>query len=196
MEPKLTGVVLAGGQSRRMGRNKALMVLEGQPLVARVLARLSPLCDELIISANDPAPYADLPARVVPDVIKGRGALSGIHASLAAMRHRWAVVVACDMPFVNQALLGHMATLTAGCDVVVPRVKGEYEPLHALYSTACVAPIADLIAERPQRLVALYHHVRVRVVPEETVRSFDPELRSFVNVNTPQEWTALQRMLE
>ena len=192
-KPALSGIVLAGGQSRRMGRNKALLELEGQTLIARVLERLSPLCDELIISANDVELYADLPVQVVPDLIAGRGALSGIHAGLATMRHDKAVVVACDMPFLSLSLLRYMVVMSSGYDVVSPRVDGFFEPLHAVYSARCVEPIAQLIAKGPRRVVDLYRQIRLREVTKADVQLFDAAL-SFVNVNTHKEWAEVQRL--
>jgi molybdopterin-guanine dinucleotide biosynthesis protein A len=190
----LSGIVLAGGESHRMGRNKALLELDGQTLIARVLDRLALLCDELIVSADAVELYADLPARVVPDLIPDRGVLGGIHAGLAAMRNDKAVVVACDMPLLSLRLLRYMVTLSPGYDVVVPRMGGFYEPLHAVYSARCVKPIAHLIAEGPRRVVDLYQRVRLREVSEEDVRLFDAA-SSFVNVNTPQDWAEVQRLI-
>lgn len=192
--PGLSGIVLAGGQSQRLGRNKALIELGGQPLIARVLDKLSQLCDELIVSANEVELYADLPARVVPDVIPGRGALSGIHAGLTAMHNAWAVVVACDMPFLSLPLLRYMTVVAPGYDVVVPRVDRYYEPLHALYAASCTAPIAQLVTEGPRRIVDLYQRVRVREVTTEEVQLLDAEL-AFFNVNTPAEWAQAQRLI-
>ena len=189
----LTGIVLSGGSSQRMGRNKALMELDGQTLIGRTLDKLSRLCDELIISANDVELYAHLPARVIPDVIPGRGALSGIHASLAGMRHERAVVVACDMPFLSLPLLRFMVAVAPGYDVVVPRLGGYYEPLHAVYSASCIAPIEQLLAAGPQRIVGLFERVRVREVTQDQVRLFRAAL-SFVNVNTPEDWAEAQRL--
>jgi len=190
----LTGIVLAGGQSRRMGRNKALMALEGQTLIGRVLDKVSSLCDELIISANDADLYAGLPARVVPDIVPRRGALSGIHAGLSAMRNEMALVVACDMPFLNLRLLRYMIVIAPGYDVIVPRVGGSYEPLHAMYSVNCIAPIAQLMDQGPRRVIDFYKHVQVREVAQDKIALFEAEL-SFVNVNTPQEWVDAQRLI-
>ncbi len=192
---ELSGIVLAGGQSRRMGRNKALLELNGQTLIARVLDRLALLCDELIVSTNDVELYADLPARVVPDLVPGWGALGGVHAGLAAASNERAVVVACDMPLLNLPFLRYMAVVSPGYDVVVPHVGGFYEPLHAVYNVCCVEPIAQLIAEGSQRITDLYRRVRLRELGEEDVRLFDAAL-SFVNVNTPQEWSELQRLMD
>lgn len=176
-----------------MGRNKALLELAGKTLIARVLDCLSRLCDELIISANEADLYAHLPGRIIPDVIPGCGALSGIHAGLAAMRNERAVVVACDMPFLSLSLLRYMVILASGHDVVVPRYGGYYEPLHAVYSVNCVGHIEKLVAEEPRRVVALYEHVRIREVTEAEVRLFGAEL-AFFNVNAPEDWEQLQRL--
>lgn len=192
-QSSLSGVVLAGGHSRRMGRNKAFMELDGKPLIARVLDRLAQLCDELIISANDVELYSHLPAKVVADVIPGRGALSGIHAGLAAMRNETALVVACDMPFLNLPLLRFMTVVAQGFDVVVPRIAEYFEPLHAIYRVSCIEPIEKLVADEPRRVVDLYQNVHVREVTEDEVRLFDAEL-SFFNVNTPAEWAEAQRL--
>ncbi len=189
----LSGIVLAGGHSQRMGRNKALMELEGRTLISRVLDKLTRLCDELIISANGAEAYGDLPARVVADVIQGRGAFSGIHAGLRAMRNERAVVVACDMPFLSLSLLRFMAAVSPGFDVVVPRLGEYYEPLHAVYSANCVGPIEQLLACGPRRIASLYQLVRVREVTQDEVHLFGAGL-SFVNVNTPEDWAEVQRL--
>jgi molybdopterin-guanine dinucleotide biosynthesis protein A len=189
----LSGIVLAGGKSQRIGRDKALLELEGRTLITHVLDRLSPLCGELIISTNAGELYTHLPARIIPDVIPGRGALSGIHAGLAAMRNERAIVVACDMPFLNLPFLRYMVSIAPGYDVVVPRPGRDYEPLHAVYAASCVEPIAQLVAEGPRRIVELYQRVQVREVTAGEVRLFDADL-SFFNVNTPEEWARARRL--
>ncbi len=189
-ELPLSGIVLAGGQSRRMGRDKAFMTFQGRSLIERTLDVLARLCQELIIVADRTERYAHL-ARTVPDVFKGRGTLGGIHAGLAVMIHDLAIVVACDMPFLNLQALDYMVGLAPGCDVVVPHVAGYYEPLHAVYRRSCVGPIADLLAAGPSRIVEFYDQVRVCRVGEEDIRRFDPDLRTLTNVNTPKDWGRL-----
>lgn len=173
-----------------MGRDKALLELGGQSLLERTLDVLTTLCDELIVVADEARRYARL-ARVVPDVFTGSGTLGGVHAGLAAMKNDWGIVVACDMPFLDVRVLGYMAGLAPGYDVVVPFVAGNYEPLHAVYSKRCVEPIAALLAQGPQRIICFYDQVRVRRVEEGEVRRFDPTLRTWINVNTPEEWRRL-----
>jgi molybdopterin-guanine dinucleotide biosynthesis protein A len=187
----VSGVVLCGGESRRMGRNKALLELQGQPVIALVLDRLGKLCDELIVAANDVDTYADLPARIVPDIFPVKGPLSGIHAGLSAVGHDIAIVVGCDMPFLSLPLLRYMALVAPGHDVVVPYLNGEYEPLHAIYRRTCIEPIERLLSQGSRRVIALYEFVRVREVTQNEVDLFDGA-RSFFNINTPEDWEIAQ----
>src|SRR5437870_2193319 len=103
--------ILAGGPSSRMGQNKALLQFRGKPLLQRQIEILSPLFDQLIVGANDPAPYASFNVRVVPDVLSERCALTGIHALLKGATHDRVFVVACDMPFLNPSLIDQMMSL-------------------------------------------------------------------------------------
>lgn len=183
----LSGIVLAGGQSRRMGRNKAWLEFRGRPLIEHVLDILAVLCDDLVIVADQTQDYSHL-ARTVPDVFKRRGALAGIHAGLLAMANDLAIVVGCDMPFLNVRVLRYMIDLACDYDVVVPCIDGYYEPLHAIYRQSCAAPIAQFLTGGPRRIIEFYDQVRVRPVSQDEISRFDPALQTLVNVNTPQEW--------
>jgi molybdopterin-guanine dinucleotide biosynthesis protein A len=197
-ESLYSGIVLAGGASRRMGRDKRFLDLDGESLLARVLARLRPLVSELIVVTRDPEPLAGLGARVVTDRYPGMGVLAGVHAGLSAARNAWAFVVAGDMPLLNPALLRAMAEMAdaATTDAVVPCWNGMFEPLHGLYRVAACAPAAErvLLAGR-RRIIAFYSEVRVHAIPEADVRCWDPSGDSFCNVNTPEEWEAALRRL-
>lgn len=193
---RYTGVVLAGGQSRRLGRDKRFLELHGRPLIAWVLERLAPLVEELLIVAPDPAPLVALGVPVVADRFPGQGVLAGVHAGLAAARGEWAFVVAADMPWLNPALLRAMSQLGgADEDAVVPRWRGELEPLHALYRPAVCAPAAEAALQRGERrVIAFYPAVRVRIMEEAAVAGWDPAGQSFSNINTADDWeNALRR---
>ena len=141
----VSAIILAGGESRRMGTNKALLALDGQPLIAHVAARLQPLAADLIVVTNTPEVYAflarDFNARLIPDALPLRSSLVGLFSGLVAARGELALAVACDMPFLNPDLLAYMLTLAqAGYDVVTPAVDGLLEPLHAVYRPAACAP--------------------------------------------------------
>lgn len=204
----LSVIILAGGRSKRMGRDKVWMVLDGQPLIEHVVRRLLPLADELLISAGDAQPYGPLlstlplPGRVVADVYAGFGPLAGIHAGLRAACNDLALVVAADMPFLNVALIEHMIGLAAGVDAVVPQVDdprkriGGPEPLHALYRRSCLPAIEAHLAAYDRQIICFFPEVRIRDIPTEDVRRFDPSLLSFFNINTHDDWLQSQRLAE
>lgn len=187
----VSGVVLAGGQSRRLGRDKAVEIVGGQPIIRRVLERVAGLTSENIVVAADQSRGDALPlldnTRVVPDVYPGMGSLGGIFSGLAAARNEWAVVAACDMPFLNPDLLGYLLSLREGADVVAPVVEGRPEPTHALYSRECLPFIEERLSAGELKITGFYGGVKVRYVEEEEIRHFDPELLSFFNVNSPQD---------
>lgn len=183
----VAAAVMAGGKSRRMGRDKAwLDIGDGRPIVRRAIDAVREVADEVFLVANDER-FASLGLRVVPDRWPGGGALGGIGTGIGAASHERVLVVACDMPFLRPAMLGHLIERADGVDAVVPRVGGEYETLHALYTKACLAPIERALAAGKMRVVSFFEDVRVRVVDEDELRPFDPDLRCFTNVNTPED---------
>jgi len=190
----ISAIILAGGESRRMGANKALLSLDGQPLIARTAASLRLLADELIVVTNTPETYqflvTDYHATLTPDAFPTRSALVGLYSGLRAARGDLALAVACDMPFLNSALLGFMLSLAqTGCDVVAPQVDNQWEPLHAVYRPAsCIPAVERHLRTGDRRMISFYPEVQVRLVTAAEVAEFDPEHLSFVNVNTPEEW--------
>ena len=189
-------VVLAGGESSRLGRDKAFLTLGGQTLVERAVDRLSCLSDDIAVVANEMARYEalELPARLVSDERPGKGALMGIYSGLKRAYHPHALDIACDMPFLSLPLLHYMLRLVAGNDVVIPRLADGLEPLHAIYSKACLPAMARVLAMGQRRIVAFFDRVRVRYVKASEVDRFDPRYLSFVNVNTPQDWERVQQL--
>lgn len=189
-----TGIVLAGGRSRRMGRDKAWLDAGGRPLIVRVLERLAPLATEMVVVvAADAAPLPDLAARVVVDRVVGAGPLGGLQAGLEAAHTAWSFVVACDMPFLNLDLIRYLAYLRPGHDAVIPFPTGRADPLHAFYHQRCLAPIAVSLANGERAMISFLGAVRVRSVSAAEIACFDAEGRSFLNINTPQEWEAARR---
>lgn len=183
----VTAVVLAGGKSRRYGKNKALEQIDGVSLIERTVATLERVFHRVILSANDPEPYAFLHLPVIKDLYPGVGQLGGVHAGLCAMSDDAGFFVACDMPFLNPDLIRHMALLSSGRDAVVPRIGPHVEPLHALYKKTCIAPMVRAIERNERRIVSFYPEISIRYVEEEEIRVFDPGLDAFINVNRPQE---------
>ncbi|HSR31761.1 MAG TPA: molybdenum cofactor guanylyltransferase [Anaerolineae bacterium] len=196
-KPAISGVILAGGQSERLGRDKSLLEVAGEPLLARAVRLLAVLSDDLIVVTNDPTRYTrlDLVARLVSDERPGFGSLMGMYSGLKAANHQRALVVACDMPFINLPLLRYMLSLAEGHDVVVPRVDGLLEPLHAIYDKSCLPYIREVLDGGQRKIIAFFDRVCVRYVEEQEIGEFDPLRLSFLNVNTPEDWMRTQELL-
>lgn len=181
------GVILAGGQSTRMGHNKALLDFGGEPLIARLARQMQTWFAQTVVVTNTPDVYEFLQLPMAGDRTPGLGPLGGLEAGLTASRYEHAFFVACDMPFVNEGLVRHLLSLAPGHDIVVPQVDGEFEPMHAVYARTCLPAIAANLEARRLRLLSIFHDVRVRKVDETEIRPFgDPE-RLFFNCNTPED---------
>lgn len=189
----VSGIILAGGRSSRLGQNKALIVFEGQPVIQHVVNVLQPLVDEIVLSTNTPDEFAFLGLQMVADLYAGVGALAGLHAGLSAIRTEYGLVVGCDMPFLNAALLQHMLSRTTDYDIVMPRLNGYHEPLHAIYARRCLAAIEDSIRSGQRRLISFVSQMNVRYIDQEEISRFDPGCLSFFNINSPAD---LQRLHE
>jgi molybdopterin-guanine dinucleotide biosynthesis protein A len=206
----LSLLILAGGKSTRMGQDKAWLMLDGRPLVMRVIDRMLPLVDEVLVSTNQPdafdvwLPGLPVPAHTVVDRYPGAGPLAGLHAGLLAACCDLVLTLATDMPFVAPALIRYLVDLAPDADVdaVVPRVPSPdtgqigLEPLHAIYRKSCLPTIEHCLETGQRRVVNLLDQVRVRVVTPDEIRPHDPRFRSFANVNTPQDWSDAQRMAD
>lgn len=190
----LTGLILAGGASSRMGRNKALLTLAGLTLVERVTHALAALTDDVIIIANDAEPYRFLQRPVIPDLRPGYGPLMGLYSGLKAARGDLALLAAVDMPFLAPDFLRYLLSLAPGYDVVIPHAHDRLHPLCAVYRReSCLPAIEQAIARGQRRLIAFHPQVRVRWVSEEALRRISPELLPLMNVNTPEELAIARR---
>ena len=203
--PPLSAAVLAGGKSERMGQDKAFLRLEpdGPMLLALVLDRLRDVADDVLIVANDVERHEGFGVRVVPDVIPGFGTLSGIHAALTAAAHEHCLIVACDMPLLNPAVLAHMAAEPRDYDVLIPQTPGVsrqgnsgqiYQTLHAIYARRCAGPIATQLASGNRQVVGFFPKVNVRVVDRQALLALDPQELTFMNTNTPDALDAAREL--
>lgn len=182
-----TGIILAGGKSKRYGRNKALVDLGGVPLIERVVGTMSSVFQRLILVTNTPHEYSHLHLPMYQDLIKGLGPLGGIYTGLSAISDEAGFFVACDMPFINGALIRHMVRVRGDFDVVAPKIDWKIEALHALYCKKGLPTVKGLIDSGEYQVVKFYRKVRVKYIGEKEIRAFDPDLRSFFNVNRPEE---------
>jgi molybdopterin-guanine dinucleotide biosynthesis protein A len=188
-----TGVVLAGGASRRMGRDKAALLLDGKPLLARVVRRLRVALPEVIVVG--PPERADLVpgTRIIPDTWPGRGPLGGIATALQVVSTPFAFVAACDMPFLEPALIRYLLTLAPGYDAVVPRAERGTEQLHAIYARTCLPAATAMLAAGDLAVARLYAAIRVRLVPPNEWSPYDPAGLALTNINTPEDWVQASR---
>jgi len=181
-------IILAGGKSLRLGYDKVLETVGNRSLLQLVISRVTPFTSEVIIVAvSEPAipQFIDrLKLRVITDIYPGKGPLGGIYTGLVTSTSFYNLVVASDMPFLNQALLRYMIQLSANFDLVVPRVGNLVEPLHAVYTKRCLAPIEQMIKQDKLSVSQLFHLVKTRYVEAEETEKFDPKHLSFFNVNT------------
>lgn len=182
---EVTSIVLAGGKNLRLGRYKALETVCGKTLIERVVERLRPLTDRiLVVTSQEQPPLTVTGVEVLVDVYPGRGPLGGIYTGLLASRSLYGVVAACDMPFLNTELLRYMIELSPDFDVVIPRLGKEMvEPLHAIYSRNCLDNMKTQLERNQLRINSLLNAVRVRYVERAECQRFDPQLLSFFNIN-------------
>ena len=193
----LTICIQAGGQSSRMGEDKALKTFLGRPLIQRVVERLSPLANEVILTTNRPDDYAFLNLRLFSDLKPGRGALGGLYTAMASASNPIVAVVACDMPFASPTLLEAASKLLVEeeVDVVIAKSEEGYEPLHAVYRReACLSAIEAAIDADQWKVVAWFPQVKVRVLTSEEIKRYDPSGLAFWNVNTPEEFAKAEEI--
>ena len=191
----MTGIVLAGGQSRRMGTEKALLRLNGETFLERAVSRLCAVCSDVIIAKRpDQALPAIAGCRTVTDERPGLGPLAGLVAALAASDDEWHLALACDLPLVRPELLRLIAGEAAGADAVVPRAASKLQPLIAAYSRTCLEPARRALSSRRRAVASLLDQVNVKVLNEPQLRRADPDLRSFLNVNTWQDYRAVCKL--
>ncbi|MDT8897424.1 molybdenum cofactor guanylyltransferase [Thermanaerothrix sp. 4228-RoL] len=182
--------VQAGGQSQRMGTNKALVPFLGEPLIQRVIRRVRPLAREIVIVTNDPQPYLELGYPIVADRIPGLGALGGLYTALSYARHPYVIVIACDMPFVNSSLLleAQNRLVQGGWDAVLPQSGEGLEPFHAVYRRdTCLPAVERALKRGERRMISWLPEVRWQAISWEEVKVIDPQGVAFMNVNTPEE---------
>lgn len=188
----VTVAIQAGGQSRRMGSNKAFVDVNGRTMIELVIERVRGLGTELLLVANDTEAFAHLGLPTFPDVYPGCGPLAGIYTAVAHAGQPHTLVVACDMPYLQRPLLRHLLLLRATADAVVPRWGTHPEPLHAVYSKACLPAMERRLQAGWLKVADFLAEVSVRYVEREEIARFDGDGRSFTNVNTPADLQALR----
>jgi molybdopterin-guanine dinucleotide biosynthesis protein A len=190
----ISGLIIAGGRSSRFGSDKRALRLwgpAGPTLLEHTLALLTPLCAEVIVALNDPEHWPDLPARTVADAYTNAGPLAGMYAGLCAARATTVLVVACDMPFLNPALLKALINYPAVYDALVPQSLNGLEPLHAIYRQSCTLPLKTYLDSGGRAIHAFLRTINMQHPPHTMLEEHDPHGSSFFNLNTPGELAAI-----
>ncbi|MGQ4807491.1 Molybdenum cofactor guanylyltransferase [Candidatus Entotheonellaceae bacterium PAL068K] len=191
----ITGVILAGGKSRRMRQNKALMTLGGRRLIDRVVDVMRDVFTDLLMVTNSPEVYADLELPMVGDVYPDKGSLGGIYSAIYHVTTPYCFIVACDMPFLSVAVMRYLMAQMTAYDVVMPDVHGDMQPLHAIYSQACLPPILRRLEANRLKVIDFLPEIRVCRVTAADLQPFDPDLLAFHNLNTPGEFQVAEQRL-
>ena len=183
----VTGIILSGGKSTRMGENKAFIELEGVPIVRRIYTLFKELFQEVIIVTNQQELFKNFDSKIYSDLIPNQGALGGLYTGLFFSTFQYSFCVACDMPFIKKALVQYIINHIEGEDVIVPRTEDGLQPLHAIYSKNCLDPIKIIMEQGKYKIIDFYNQVNVKIVEEKDFTVLDPLRESFINVNTPDE---------
>ncbi len=190
MNPSLnnmTGVILAGGKSLRYGRDKAFELFNGLPLIERVINVMQKVFNEVIIIANNPDKYSCLGLKIYEDIIKGIGPIAGILTGIIKMTGKAGFFVACDMPFLNPSLIRYMISIKNGFDIVVPRIGGNIEPLHAIYTKNCLPFIKKSISKNKLNIRSFFESLSIRYVEKNEIERYDPGLEFLININKQED---------
>jgi molybdopterin-guanine dinucleotide biosynthesis protein A len=195
----LSLVIQAGGESRRIGRDKALLPFLGQPLILRPLSRLAAIADEVLVTSNQPENFKFLGLSPLPDIYPGHGALGGLFTALSIAHHPYVAVVACDMPFASAALFAYelLVIRETNADAVIPRSKNGIEPFHAVYMReACLPHIQASLEAGKQRVDSWFNVVNIHYLVPEAVPPYDPNGLAFLNINTIEELAIAERIAQ
>ena len=197
MEIDVTGVLLAGGKSRRMGEDKRYLVVGEQTLLERGLAVFRSIFQEVLVVIAQDSPPLSIDARVVRDLVPDCGSLGGLYTGLTQATTPYIFVVACDMPFLNQAVIAQFMSRRATADIVIAKLDGRLHPMHALYSACCLPALEQMIRARQLKIqeIVSQSSLRVRYVTETDLLTIDPSGHSFYNVNTMADLEAARSLL-
>ncbi len=192
---QVTGVILAGGKSRRMGRDKAFLPFGNGLLIERVIEVIQRVTSDVIVITNTPEQYQRFGLPLFADIIPEAGSLGGIYTGLVYAKTPYSLCLACDMPFVKPAFLRFLCDTAAEADVVIPRDVEDFQPLCAVYSQACREPIHQRIEAGRLKITGFFDEVGVRVIEGELLAGYDPHNVMFFNANTPEEYEQARQML-
>jgi molybdopterin-guanine dinucleotide biosynthesis protein A len=189
----ITGIILSGGKSIRMGENKAFIEIEGVPIISRIHTLFKSLFKEIIIVTNQKELFLNFDAGIYSDLLPNRGVLGGLYTGLFFSSFSYSFCVACDMPFLKESVIEYLINNIDGFDVIVPKAEDGLQPLHAIYSKNCLEPVREIIEKGKYKIIDIYPMVKIKIIEEHEFRSLDPRAESFINVNTPEELLLIKK---
>ncbi|MBI5143628.1 MAG: molybdenum cofactor guanylyltransferase, partial [Candidatus Omnitrophica bacterium] len=192
----MSGIVLAGGRATRMKEpcDKAFLKIAGEPIIKRQLKVLKKIFKEVIIVTNSNDRYKNLKGvKVIPDILPGRGPLGGIYSGLLASKDRYNFVVACDMPFINEALIKYMIDTKDNHDIIIAKKDKKFHPLFGIYNKNCIPIIEEMLKQDRLKISDIFSHVKTHFILKQEIERFDEKLLSLVNINTVED---LERVRE
>ena len=197
MTSPCTGVILSGGLNTRFdGKNKAFVSIGGRRIIDRLLEVFSDLFDDIILVTNHPDQFLQWDLTIVTDIIDLRSSLTGIHTGLFYMKNPYAFFSACDTPFLKKELVEILVEqIEQKLDIIMPQTAAGFEPLCAIYSKRCLKPAEDHLRANKVKIQWAFRSNRIKHIPENQLRTVDPELRSFLNINTPPDLARAEEMV-
>lgn len=190
----MTAIILAGGKSSRMGQDKALIKVDGMPLVKRQIILLKRIFKKIIIVANGSKKYRFRGVKMVTDIIPNQGPLGGIYTGLATSNSFYNFVLACDMPFINEALIRYMIKNRDNYDVLIPRIDGKFHPLFGIYSKNCIPIMEKAVRKDKLNVSTIFPKVKTGFISRKEIKRFDKQLLSLVNINTKEDLEMMREL--
>jgi molybdopterin-guanine dinucleotide biosynthesis protein A len=186
MHKNVSGIILSGGKSIRMGQDKAFLLLGDKPLVEKVINAFGELFEQVLVVTNNPEKYGEYRQKLTikEDVIPDKGPLGGIYSGLLSSQNVYNFIIACDMPFLNRELLAYIVNQAKNFDAVIPEYKGRLNPLFALYSKDCIPEFKKQISQDNLKIRNFIGDMNAKILPSAEVEKLDPQGLSFTNINT------------
>lgn len=191
----MTAIILAGGESSRMGTDKAFLKIGNQHLIKKEIWLLRKIFEKIIIVTNSLPKYRRYKGiKIIPDIIPHRGPLGGIYSGLVASSSTYNFVVACDMPFINESLIRYMIKNKDDYDVLIPKIDKKFHPLFGIYSKDCISVIEKKLKQKNLHVSSIFQKLKTNFISKKEIKRIDPDLLSLVNINTRDDLAMLKAM--
>ena len=187
---KINAIILAGGKNIRMqGEDKAFLKIDGRPIIEILIETLKPLVNKIIVVTNSPEKYNNYKVTLVADEVLGKGPLMGLYSGLKASSAQYNFVIACDMPFLNEALVNYMIEKRDNYDALIPKIDDELHPLCGLYSKNRIPVIEEMLRKDSRQVRSVFPKINIRYLLKEELEKVDPKLVSLLNINTKDDFS-------